>query len=109
MGGFLFTVAIGILLIIIGICNMNGHITTLHKYHRYRVSEEDIKPFGKAVGLGTIICGASCALYGITFLIYELTSQEWVMLIGTVGLAISLFIGIFIALRAIFKYNNGLF
>ena len=51
------TIGLGILIIIIGIVNMTGNISTLHSYHRHRVRPEDIKPFGRLVGLGTLLIG----------------------------------------------------
>lgn len=53
----IFTAIIGLVIIILGAINRTGNISTLHAYHRNRVSEEDRIPFGKMVGLGTIIVG----------------------------------------------------
>ena len=105
----LIVAALGLLLVIIGIINMKGNISSLHSYHRYRVSEEDVKPFGKAVGLGTVICGVSCAFFGAMLLVYELTKQEIFSLIGVAGLMAGLVVGIVISLKAINKYNKGIF
>ena len=52
-------IAIGILISVLGIINMTGNISSLHSYHRHRVKEEDIKPFGRLVGTGTLIIGVS--------------------------------------------------
>ncbi|MBQ8331912.1 MAG: hypothetical protein IJX94_05390 [Clostridia bacterium] len=35
---------------VLGIINMTGNISSLHWYHRQRVTKEDRKPFGKLVG-----------------------------------------------------------
>ena len=56
---FLTLIVLGIAVVILGIVNMSGNISTLHRYHRKRVSEEDIKPFGRLVGLGTVIMGVA--------------------------------------------------
>jgi hypothetical protein len=58
MPAFVVTALVGIVCIVLGISNMKGNISSLHSYHRSRVSEEDRIPFGKKVGLGTIIIGA---------------------------------------------------
>jgi len=42
MGAFLATVILGVIISIIGIINMTGNISTLHRYHRKRVSKEDV-------------------------------------------------------------------
>ncbi|MBR5501332.1 MAG: hypothetical protein IKV74_07385 [Clostridia bacterium] len=59
------TLLVGIICIILGISNMRGNISSLHSYHRHRVSEEDVLPFGKKVGQGTIILGAGVIVFGI--------------------------------------------
>ena len=56
---------LGAVCIIIGIFNSKGHISTLHSYHRKRVSEEDRIPFGKRIGLGMIIIGVSVIISGV--------------------------------------------
>ena len=105
----IFVAALGVLITIIGIINMMGNISSLHSYHRHRVSEEDVKPFGKAVGLGTVICGVSCIFFGAMLLVYELTEREIFSLIGVAGLMAGLVVGIVISLKAINKYNKGIF
>ena len=57
MAGNIVTFLVGVVCIVLGISNMRGNISSLHSYHRSRVSEEDRIPFGKQVGLGTIIVG----------------------------------------------------
>ena len=60
---------IGIACIAFGIMNMKGNLSTLHRYHRDRVSEEDRIPFGKKVGLGTVIIGAAFIAVGARLLV----------------------------------------
>ena len=55
MEEFMIQIIIGLVLIIIGILNMKGKISLLHSYHRKRVKKEYIIPFGKNVGIGSII------------------------------------------------------
>ena len=54
-------VFLGILISVLGIENIKGNINTLHRYHRSRVAEVDMKPFGKLVGTGTLIMGIAIA------------------------------------------------
>ena len=55
MGELLLPVALGAVIIGLGVQNMKGNISSLHRYHRKRVTEEDRIPFGRKVGLGSII------------------------------------------------------
>ena len=54
MAAFITIAGLGLLVSILGIINMTGNISSLHWYHRQRVTEENRKPFGKLVGLGNI-------------------------------------------------------
>ena len=64
MLGAIVTAIVGIVCIVLGFSNRKGNINSLHSYHRERVSEEDRLPFGKAVGLGTIIIGVALIVNG---------------------------------------------
>ena len=99
----------GILITILGFSNMKGNISSLHWYHRKRVTEEDRLPFGKMVGLGTIICGISVALSGCLTFAAEQTQNALLTTISNGIVAVGLIIGISITLYAIMKYNKGLF
>ena len=94
---------------ILGVINMTGNISSLHWYHRQRVAEEDRLPFGKAVGLGTLICGLSCILFGVSLLLYEWVTWEPLIWITVGVLFLGLSVGIVLTLKAILKYNKGLF
>ena len=63
MAATVLTLIIGIVLIVIGISNTRGNISSLHSYHRNRVSEEDKIPFGRLVGLGTIVIGIGIIIF----------------------------------------------
>ena len=63
----------GIFLSVLGILNIKGNISTIHSYNRRKVKEEDIPKYGKAVGTGTVIMGASLILaitIGLAFILY---------------------------------------
>ena len=102
MGEFIIQVVIGLALIVVGIFNMKGNISMLHSYHRKRVKEEDVIPFGKRVGIGSIIIGISIIVAGI-FTILNYTN------ISNVVLSIGITMGITIIFYAMFKYNKGIF
>ena len=100
---------LGVILIVIGIVNMKGNISTLHWYHRQRVTEENRKPFGKLVGLGTLTIGVAIILFGILFWIYETTMMELLIIVGAVILGIGIIAGLGLSFYAMIKYNKGIF
>ena len=65
MAGNIVTFLVGVVCIVLGISNMRGNISSLHSYHRSRVSEEDRIPFGKQVGLGIIIVGIGIIVFSV--------------------------------------------
>ena len=102
MRELIIQIIIGLVFIVIGIFNTKGNISLLHSYHRKRIKEEDIKPFGKKVGIGTIIIGITIILAGLfAFLSYANISK--------VVLIIGLITGCIIIFYALFKYNKGIF
>mgnify|MGYP003299812264 CR=1 FL=1 len=107
--GSTITVLVGCVCIILGISNMQGNISSLHEYHRHRVSDDDVIPFGKLVGLGTIIIGASVIIFSISMLISHFTSLNYLLIIGTAVMFIGIAIGIAVSFYAMKKYNNGIF
>ena len=109
METFVITLILSIVFAIIGILNLNGNISMLHSYHRHRVAAQDVKPLGKRVGVGMLICGCASFLYGIFSLLHDLTKQPAFIGIGVAILLVGLAVGLFIQLKAIVKYNKGLF
>ena len=82
MTAFLAVSAVGILISVLGIINMTGNISSLHSYHRHRVTEENQKPFGRLVGAGTLTVGLSCIVFGALTLAYEATEHLLWMILG---------------------------
>ena len=109
MPEFIITTLLGIVCIVLGVLNMKGNISTVHWYHRKRVSEENRLPFGRLVGLGTIIIGVALVVFAIFTLIATLTSNNLFYTIGGIELIVGLVIGIVISFYAMFKYNKGIF
>ena len=109
MAAFLIVSGLGILVSILGIINMTGNISSLHWYHRQRVTEENRKPFGKLVGLGTLIIGLSMIVFGILFLIFEQTQLQAFVVIGVIELIVSIIVGMIVSFYAMKKYNGGIF
>lgn len=109
MGSFLGPIFLGIICIVIGIFNSKGNISTLHSYHRKRVSEEDRIPFGKKVGLGTIIIGISLIIFGVFTFLADTLNNNVFIIIGSIILVIGFIIGLGLSFYAMIKYNKGIF
>ena len=109
MAGNIVTFLVGVVCIVLGISNMRGNISSLHSYHRHRVSEEDRIPFGKQVGLGTIIVGIGIIVFGVLSSVTLYTENDIFILVGTAFLIIGIILGLVISFRAMIKYNKGIF
>ena len=106
---FLVTFIVGVICIAIGISNMRGNISSLHSYHRNRVAEEDRIPFGKMVGLGTIIVGVAVIVNSVFSVLAIYLEKEFFVLIGTGAMIAGIVIGLCIVFYAMKKYNGGIF
>ncbi len=109
MGGFIVTFIVGVICIILGISNMRGNISSLHSYHRSRVKDEDVLPFGRLVGLGTIIVGGSIILFSTLSAVSVSIGNDIYTTIGTVIMLIGIAAGMGVAFYAMKKYNGGIF
>ena len=109
MPAFVVSFIVGIICVILGISNMRGNISSLHSYHRHRVSEEDRVPFGKRIGLGTIIIGGGIMAFGGLSIATLYTDDQIFTLIGTGVMISGLVVGLFISFAAMIKYNKGIF
>ena len=103
------TLAVGALICFFGIRNMMGDISSLHSYHKKRVKDADVKPFGRRVGFGTLICGIAVLIMGLCTYLATLLANETLVLVGTVVLIVGLVIGCIISFSAMKKYNGGIF
>ena len=109
MAGNIVTFLVGVICIVLGISNMKGNISSLHSYHRNRVSEEDRIPFGKQVGFGTIIVGIGIIAFSVLSSVTLYTENDIFILVGTAVLIIGIILGLVISFRAMIKYNKGIF
>ena len=108
MPAFIVTALVGVVCIVLGISNMKGNISSLHSYHRNRVSEEDRIPFGRKVGLGTIIVGVAIILFSGLSAVTLYTNNDLFILIGTGILIAGIIVGLVISFKAMIKYNKGI-
>ena len=109
MPAFIVTLIVGVICIVLGALNMRGNISSIHSHHRQRVKEEDKTPFGKGVGLGTIIIGVAIIIFGILSAITLYTDNQSFVLAGVVILIVGIIIGLILSFRAMIKYNKGIF
>ncbi len=109
MFAFIVTALVGVLCIYLGTRHMKGDISSLHSYHRNRVSEEDIPAFGKVVGIGTILVGVGVILMSVCSIVSVYTQQDVWTSVGMVVMAVFLVVGIGISFYAMIKYNKGIF
>ena len=109
MAGNIVTFLVGVVCIVLGISNVRGNISTLHSYHRHRVSEEDRIPFGKQVGLGTMVIGVGIIIFSVLSTVTLYTENNIFILIGTAVLIVGIVAGLIISFKAMIKYNKGIF
>lgn len=109
MVAYIISFLVGTLCIVLGGFNAKGNISSLHSYHRARVSEEDRLPFGRMVGGGTILIGAGICLLSILSAVALLTERTVFTWIGTGILILSLVVGLGLSFCAMIKYNKGIF
>ena len=109
MMGLLIPAMVGVLCIVLGIGNMRGNLSSLHSYHRHRVSEEDRLPFGRLVGLGTVTVGASIVILDIAMVISLYTGNQVFTVIGAVVAVLGIAVGLCMSFYAMKKYNKGIF
>ncbi len=100
---------VGVICIALGFSHRKGNISSLHSYHTRRVSEEDKLPFGKRVGLGTIIIGASLVAFGACNAIAFFTEKTLFTFIGMGIFIAGLIVGGVFVFSAMIKYNKGIF
>lgn len=100
---------LGIFIVVLGVNNMKGNISTIHWYHRRKVTQENQKIFGKLVGLGTVIIGAAVSVYSILTAIAAKSQFPPLESIGSILLIVSVVIGLSLSFWAMIKYNKGIF
>lgn len=109
MGAVIGPIILGIFISVLGFSNMKGNISSIHWYHRKRITEENRLPFGRMIGLGTIICGISIMIFGCFSFVAEKTQIDLFSIIGAVIVVAGLVIGLALSLYAMIKYNKGIF
>ena len=109
MTAYIVTLIVGIVIICLGISNTRGNISSLHSYHRHRVKEEDKLPFGRLVGLGTIIVGVGLIIFSIFSIVAHYVGMDVLNWVGLGFMALGFLAGLPITFYAMIKYNHGIF
>ena len=109
MGEGIFALVIGLVFIVLAIMNFKGNIKMMHSYHTKNIKEEDVRAFGRLVGIGVFIVSMAIITLGALMIPATLLENEMYITISYF-VSIPLFvIGIGIALFAIKKYNKTIF
>ncbi|MBQ8404527.1 MAG: helix-turn-helix transcriptional regulator [Clostridia bacterium] len=95
---YLLMIALGIMIIALGIFNIRGNIASIHWYNRRKVSKEEQKPYCRVMGIGSVIIGAGIACSAFV----QAFANEILSLI-------SIAVGLVLMLYAQFRYNKGIF
>ena len=109
MGAAIGPIIIGIIISILGFFNMKGNISSVHWYHRSRVTEESRLPFGRMIGFGTIMIGIGIVIFGCLNFVAQQTQKEIFVTIGSVIVIIGILAGLALSFYAMIKYNKGIF
>ena len=97
----LILLVLGLSISAIGIMNIRGNVNTIHAYHRKRVRKEDLPKYGKTIGTGTLLIGASLVLSFVVAFWNDAFMAYIVIPAIVIGLAIMIYGQI--------KYNHGIF
>lgn len=109
MESFIVPAILGVFIVIFGVINLKGDVTSLHWYHRQRITEEDRMPFAKKIGTGTIIIGCSLIISACFYLISDMMQIPLMKTLGTIFLIAGIIIGFILIVYALVKYNKGIF
>ena len=100
---------VGLMLVVIGMINMKGNISSIHWYHQQRVTEENIKPFGRLVGGGTALIGGALVVGGGLLALADRLSLPWLVIVAVILMVVCFIVGMILSFYAMIKYNKGIF
>ena len=99
---YIFLLIFGICITILGIFNFKGNISSIHWYNRLKITKENTKKYGKAMGIGTLIIGISMIITAILQMIFNNENIWYIMVVGIV-------VGLIFMIYGQLKYNKGIF
>ena len=100
---------VGVICVLLGRANMRGDLSSIQAYHQSRVSERDSAAFGKQMGLGLILMGIGIMAFSVLGTVTLYTGVERFILAGIALLLVSLIAGLALCVRAMKKFNKGIF
>ncbi|MCD8189962.1 MAG: hypothetical protein LUD78_07040 [Clostridiales bacterium] len=101
MGKTVVILALGMILLLLAGVNFSGNISTIHWYHRRKVTPQDAPKYGRTMGVGTGIIGL-CAIATAALEAATNRNLDAVIIGGCV-------VGLGVMLYAQIRYNHGLF
>ena len=99
---YIFLLIFGICITILSIFSFKGNIASIHWYNRLRITKENKKKYGKAMGLGPLIIGICMVITAILQMIFKNENIWYITVIGIV-------IGLTFMIYGQLKYNKGIF
>ena len=107
MPRFLALMGLGLLLVVLGVWNLRGDVSSVHWYNRRKVAEGDRPAYGTWMGSGTVVMGGCLALAGVL----DLTLGRWehAELVMAAVILAGIAVGLGLILYAQIRYNRGIF
>jgi hypothetical protein len=102
MSKFITLSLVGIILIVLGIINVKGDVSSIHWYNRRKVSEKDIPRYAKCMGTGSLIIGIAFIISTVAEAVFKTDIFDYMMISGCV-------VGLIVMLYGQIKYNKGIF
>ena len=99
---YIILLIFAICIIILGIFNFKGNITSIHWYNRSKVTRENTKKYGKIMGIGTLIIGICMVVTAILQMIFNNDNIWYITVLGII-------IGWIFMIYGQLKYNKGIF
>ena len=106
---YILPMILGVLVAVIGVLNIMGNIKLIKMRHRHRVRPEDVRAFGRLMGIGTLLNGAGLVLFGIFGLIGFICGAAALDIAGKALLIAGIAAGLPMMIFAMIKYNKGIF
>ena len=106
MGEYITMLILGILLLPLGIMNIEGNISSIHWYNRTHITEETKPKYGKLMGIGTVVISTGLIISAIINIILD--AEIAITISGGITL-VSVIVGVGFMLYAQIKYNKGIF
>lgn len=95
-------IALGVLMILLGVLNVRGDLSSIHWYNRRKVAAKDRPAYGRCMGAGSTAIGGSLLFTGILQLAHPAEVWYWITLLGVI-------LGLGMMLYGQIRYNRGIF